>query len=365
MKLLSALLMLLYVVLKLRFDSNLVFLSLILVPVFTIHFFLAFNYKAAAEELFRYILPIIVLFFSYAIKDRFNLLMKFLVALLIINYIAQIINYVLWFNGINQWFYVYTETGRVNIPMVAGVLRATGIMGFFSTFGFLNLIMYFLISFFYKGKYKRTLVLLSIIFLFLSISFKGIATFLFLLILFSRHRVRIFLGAMLLFIGTLFVFPNQIAFLAENAKVRIEAYVLEGDSARSESYRAMLNETHVFIGEGIGSFGGPSSTQYKSPFYEKIEFDWHGLPNLPTTDTYYPHLFVELGLLGGLLYLFIFFVPLLRLKATSKLNFKAITVIYLALFIDALVTFSLNNLVYLSLSMLVVYPLIYLPNEKS
>ena len=359
LKLLAAALMVLISPFFGKIDKNLAFLTALFLPVLAIHFFLSFNYKAATEELVRYLFPIIILIYGYAIRDHFKFLFKFLLIFLLLNYVTQIFNYYFWFQGINQWFYNYTPTGRVNIPAVAGVLRATGLMGFFSTFGFFNLIMYFLINFFYEGKNKKTLLVLTVIFLFLSLSFKGIGTFLFLLFLFSNKKLKIIGVALLVFIIALIVFPSKVAFMADNAKIRIAAYISEGNSARSESYRVMIQNTDFLFGEGLGSFGGPASTEHNSPYYKEVDFNWYGLPDLPTTDTFYPHLFIEIGFIGTLLYLFIFLAPMLRAKKIHLKYFKAITIIYLALFIDALFTYSLNNLVYLSISLLLIYPIIY------
>ena len=364
LKLFAALLMVLISIVFGKFDRNLILISTLFLPFLVLHFFLSFNYSAATEELVRYLFPIIVLFYGYAIKENYRFLFKFLLAFLILNYVAQIFNYYFWSQGINQWFYVYTSTGRVNIPAVAGVLRATGLMGFFSTFGFFNLIMYFLIDFFYEGKFKKTLMVLTVVFLFLSLSFKGIGTFLFLLFIFSNKKIKIIGIALFVFLMTVLFFPSKVAFMTDNAKIRIEAYISEGNSARSESYRVMLQKTDFLIGEGLGSFGGPASTKYKSPYYDEVNFNWYGLPDLPTTDTFYPHLFIEIGFIGTLLYLFLFFVPLLKAGKIRVKYFKAILIIYFALFVDALFTYSLNNLVYLSVSILLIYPIIYYGKEK-
>ncbi|WP_246903894.1 hypothetical protein [Arenibacter sp. F20364] len=364
LKLFAALLMVLISILFRKFDKNLVFFSTLFLPFLILHFFLSFNYNAATEELIRYLFPIIVLFYGYAIKENYKFLFKFLLVFLILNYIAQIFNYYFWSQGINQWFYVYTSTGRVNIPAVAGILRATGLMGFFSTFGFFNLIMYFLIDFFYEGKFKKTLMVLTVVFLFLSLSFKGIGTFLFLLFLFSNKKIKIIGIALFVSFVTFVFFPSKVAFMADNAKIRIEAYISEGNSARSESYRVMFQNTDFLFGEGLGSFGGPASTKYKSPYYDEVNFNWYGLPNLPTTDTFYPHLFIEIGFIGTLLYLFLFLVPLLRAKKLSVVYFKAILIIYFALFVDALFTYSLNNLVYLSVSLLLIPAILHYEKEN-
>ncbi|MBE4158626.1 hypothetical protein HJ102_13755 [Vibrio parahaemolyticus] len=100
----------------------------------------------------------------------------------------------------------------------------------------------------------------------------------------------------------------------ELAIIKIEFYVSVGNSARFESYRVMYESltSGNFFGEGIGSFGGPSSTNYNSPLYQSYYFNWYGMQEqLNTTDTFYPHVFVELGLFTGIIYLSCFFYSLL------------------------------------------------------
>lgn len=364
LKLFSVFLMIIISIAHGKFDAKLIFFSTLFLAFLIPHFFLSFNFYAATEEMIRYLFPIIILFYGYAIKGNYRFLFKFFLVFLVLNYIGQVFNYYFWSEGINQWFYVYTSTGRVNIPSVSGILRATGLLGFFSTFGFFNLIMYFLIDFFYEGKFKKTLKILTVIFLFLSLSFKGIGTFLFLLFIFSKNKIKIISTTIFIFLLILILFPSKVAFMVDNAKIRIEAYLSEGNSARSESYRVMIQETNFLFGEGLGAFGGPASTKYNSPYYDKVNFNWYGLPNLPTTDTFYPHLFIEIGFVGTLLYLFLFFVPLLSVSKIRPKHFRAILIIYLALFADALFTYSLNNLVYLSLSLLLIPSIICYEKEK-
>ena len=64
------------------------------------------------------------------------------------------------------------------------------------------------------------------------------------------------------------------------------------------------------FGRGIGSFGGPSSVTYNSPVYPDTNFNWYYTIDLKTTDTFFPHLFVEVGFIGGLLYLLIILSPI-------------------------------------------------------
>ena len=108
------------------------------------------------------------------------------------------------------------------------------------------------------------------------------------------------------------------------------------------------------FGTGIGTFGGPASTKYDSPYYEKFGFNWHGIHYITTTDTYPPHPFVELGLIGALVYFILILSPLFRRRIP-----KTVLYIYFVLFVDMLFTFSLNNLAFLTASLIFVYPIIY------
>ncbi|MEM6517314.1 MAG: hypothetical protein AAF688_14105, partial [Bacteroidota bacterium] len=167
------------------------------------------------------------------------------------------------------------------------------------------------------------------------------------------------MGFGVLFLLVILLFPKKVQKVSEELIVRIEVYVTEGDSARAESYRVMLSDVLDFniLGRGVGSFGGAASTKYDSPVYEQVDFNWYKTIYLATTDTYYPHLFVELGIIGGFLYLLIILSPLLKRKYDKKV-FLLLIVIYFALFFDSIFSFAMNNLTYLMLSLLLVYPVL-------
>ena len=154
--------------------------------------------------------------------------------------------------------------------------------------------------------------------------------------------------------------------MGENFSYRITEYVTEGNSARAESYRVMFTELSHFnlFGRGVGSFGGPSSVSYNSPVYKDVNFNWYFTTNLATTDTYYPHLFVEMGLIGGLLYLIVILSPLFFIKWKMD-KFKIVFIIYFALFFDSLFSYSLNNIAFLVASLIFIYPIYYIDNNKT
>ena len=57
--------------------SYLVFIF-ILIPFFFLHFLISFNYLAASESTIRFFFPIIILLYSYSIREYFHVLFKFL-----------------------------------------------------------------------------------------------------------------------------------------------------------------------------------------------------------------------------------------------------------------------------------------------
>ena len=194
-----------------------------------------------------------------------------------------------------------------------------------------------------------------------SISFKAFGAFLIVLALYYYKKLYKVAGyLLLLLIGIYFTYPKKINLFIENLILRIQLYITEGNSARSESYRVMLNEFGNFniFGRGVGMFGGPASTKYNSPYYSEVSFNWYDSAwlNLPTTDTYLPHLFVELGIIGGFAYLVVLVTPILKTKINNKM--KLVLVIYFCLFFDMLFSFSLNNLEYLLFSLIFVYPIL-------
>lgn len=366
-KLLAFVYMIGFIIYKRKVNKNLFYATLAFVPFLIYGVLISWNIKAGVSDGIRYLFPIVVLFYSYSVKDRFDLLLKFVIFFIVLNFVVQLQNYYNWMRGINQWFYYRTSNGYIYYNKTAGIIRATGTVVFFGFLGFLNMIAFFLINKFYKGRFKIVFLAITLFMMFASVSFKTFGAFLIIILLYYYNRIYklVFLGLLLL-IGVYFTYPDKINDFVENAVLRIELYVTEGNSARSESYRVMFHEMGNFnlFGRGVGVFGGPASTEYNSWFYNEVGFDWYDAKwlGLTTTDTYPPHLFVELGILGGLVYLFVLFVPLLRRKLSSR--YLMVVAIYFALFFDALFSFSLNNLDFLLFSLVFVYPILYYKPKK-
>ena len=252
------------------------------------------------------------------------------------------------------------------VNKTAGILRSTGTVVFFGFFGFFNLIAFFIINKFYSGRYKNILLGITLFGLLGSLSFKAFGAFLIVLAIYYYKKVYKIAGyLLLLLIGVYFAYPTKMNLLVENLILRIQLYITKGNSARSESYRVMLNEFGNFniFGRGVGAFGGPASTKYDSPFYSEVNFNWYDTAwlNLPTTDTYPPHLFVELGIVGGMVYFLVLITPILKTKINKKM--MLVLAIYFCLFFDMLFSFSLNNLEYLLFSLVFVYPILNYEEE--
>jgi hypothetical protein len=298
---LVGLLILIAIILSARYIHK---ISIILIPLFVIliyNFYTALNYNAASEELLRFLFPIIILLSLHA---RLN-----------VKTLARLLIYFVISNDLFQMFYYVSYF--LNFPLLyeprieySYILRAEGWFGFFSLFGFLNFCGYLLVS---KGDFPKEKKYQNIflIFMFLSTSLKVIVGF-FIYLMITSNKKRIKLESIILTILVIILLVVFGGFFDDYTNLvvsKFNFYILEGNSARSESYRVLYAEVirGNLFGAGLGTFGGPSSTAYDSVMYYDYNFNWYGLEGvLSTTDTFYPHLFIELGVIGGLLYLILF-----------------------------------------------------------
>lgn len=358
--------MLIYISYSRKVNMKLFLSTLLFLPFLIYGIFNSWSFKAGLSDGIRYLFPIVVLFYSYSIKEHFGILLKFIVFFVVLNFLVQMLNYFNWIRGVEQWFYYKTVDGLVYYNQTAGIIRATGTVVFFGFLGFMNLVAFFIIKTFYQRRFKNVLLGITLFMLFASVSFKALGAFVILILLYYYKKIyKLIVSTLLLLVGAYILFPETVNEFFQSLLLRISLYITEGNSARSESYRVMFNEIGNFnlLGEGIGVFGGPASTAYESWFYKKIGFNWYDTEwlNLTTTDTYPPHLFVELGILGGLVYLLVLVIPLLRKKINKR--YLLVFAIYFCLFFDMLFSFSLNNLDYLMFSLVLVYPILYYTTE--
>lgn len=356
--------MLLFVVVKKKVNRNLFIATLLFLPILIYGIYHSFYWKAGLSDGIRFLFPIVTLFYGYSIRDKMPLLVKFIAVFVVINFMVQIVNYINWLRGVDQWFYYTTYTGYRYYNMTAGVLRATGIVVFFGFYGFLNLIAYFILRRYYFGKYRKLILGMALFSFVASISYKTFMAFALILIFyFYKQILKIFTALLLVLIGTYLYAPQIIHKLTNDIIGRIQMYIIGGHTVRTQSYKVMFQNIIQgnWFGEGVGSFGGPASTAYHSPYYEQIGFDFNDFQSawlrLPTTDTYLPHAVVELGIIGSVLYFIVLIMPLLRKKIPA-----IVLIIYATLFFDMLFSFSLNNLEYLLFSFVFIYPIYWYEN---
>lgn len=356
--------MLLFVVVKKKVNRNLFIATLLFLPILIYGIYHSFYWKAGLSDGIRFLFPIVTLFYGYSIRDKMPLLVKFIAVFVVINFMVQIVNYINWLRGVDQWFYYTTYTGYRYYNMTAGVLRATGIVVFFGFYGFLNLIAYFILRRYYFGKYRKLILGMALFSFVASISYKTFMAFALILIFyFYKQILKIFTALLLVLIGTYLYAPQIIHKLTNDIIGRIQMYIIGGHTVRTQSYKVMFQNIIQgnWFGEGVGSFGGPASTTYHSPYYEQIGFDFNDFQSawlrLPTTDTYLPHAVVELGIIGSVLYFIVLIMPLLRKKIPA-----IVLIIYATLFFDMLFSFSLNNLEYLLFSFVFIYPIYWHEN---
>jgi len=354
--------MIVYIIINNKLNVRLLLATLCFMPFVIYGVLNSFNIKAGLSDGIRYFFPIITLYYGYSIRHHLPLIIKFVIAFVLINFFVQIINYINWIRGIDQWFYYETSDGLRYYNESAGIMRATGTVVFFGFFGFFNLISLFLIKEYYSGKFKNILIAICLLGIILSFSYKTIGVFL-VILCFYYYKTFIKLSPLIgMGIFAVYVsFPKLINDIIKEIVNRFTVYISEGTSMRAESYRVMFHEIENFnlLGKGIGMFGGPASISYNSPYYQEVYFYWFDTAwlELPTTDTYPPHAFVELGIIGASLYFFLLLIPLFRKKFDK--NYAIAIIIYFALFFDMLFSFSLNNLEFLMYSLVFIYPILY------
>ncbi|VVO95783.1 hypothetical protein PS850_02602 [Pseudomonas fluorescens] len=263
------------------------------------------NNSAAIEELLRYLFPIIIIIAIYKSPKDIRTAAKFMILITITNNIYQIYFYIAYFTGLPTIAPAFFDAGYL--------IRAEGWIGSFILFSFMNFLSFILIKHgeILEKKNKR-LEWFFILFSLLGLTVKIMAAYAvyFIATYKNKKATKILILSVVAITLMLVLQPKIINDIFISTGGKISAYLLKGDSARAESYRVMTESllTPNLFGEGLGAFGGPASKTYNSPLYAKYNFNWYGLDDLATTDTYYPHLFVELGLFGGTLYLyFIFF----------------------------------------------------------
>lgn len=332
-----------------RIESGQLMHLILLGSIFAYNLFLSFNDRAAFEAFVRYLFPILFIYYGFFYRECLLDLVCAIFAIVIINDLVQLFVYLQHF----------AEFDIVKVKLLSSYyIRASGLTGP-SSFGFFNFVAAVLSNRFLTGNKRKVGTVVFLVFAFLSFSYKiWVLVFIYTFYLYRKKMVfYLLLGAFAIFCITNFENLANSS-IAQQGEIRLEKYTYGGISARAESYRVMFEsflEGNI-LGKGLGYFGGPASTKYGSPAYLKYDFGWYDTPYLRTTDTYYPHLFVEIGILGGILYLILFFIPLFYNKVAQE-NLIAYLFILSALFFDAMFSFAIQAHDYLAFSAVILYGL--------
>lgn len=260
---------------------------------------LSFNVHAGIEEFVRFLFPVAITVAIFPYRDRLDVLVKTFIGVVVSNDLFQLYFYVSYATGLPLFMPVRIDSGLF--------LRAQGWMGFFSEFSFINLCAFLLCRWYWSGRRAAIASWGFLLFALLGFSFKLFAVLALYPFVRNVRDVRAWLAAAGI-AGTMFVLMAMgvLDSLLKVGMAKILFYVVAGNSARAESYRVMFESigNGNLLGEGLGSFGGPASVKFSSPLYQLYHFDWYGLGGLlKTTDTFYPHLFVEMGVFGALAWL--------------------------------------------------------------
>ncbi|UQO37163.1 hypothetical protein [Burkholderia cepacia] len=260
---------------------------------------LSFDVHAGIEELVRFLFPVAITVAIFPYRDRLDVLVRTFIAVVVSNDLFQLYFYVSYATGLPLFMPVRIDSGLF--------LRAQGWMGFFSEFSFINFCAFLLCRFHFRNSSRLKWAWVFLLFSLLGFSFKMIAAIILYLVFLGWRDIRVWAVSLFtILVGALFLLIGLFDSFVRVAMAKLSFYVLSGNSARAESYRVMFESllNGNLLGEGLGSFGGPASVKYGSPLYQTYHFNWYGLGGvLKTTDTFYPHLFVEIGLAGAIFWL--------------------------------------------------------------
>ncbi|MFM0310429.1 hypothetical protein P0D71_21820 [Paraburkholderia sp. RL17-383-BIF-A] len=259
----------------------------------------AFNVDAGGEEFMRFLAPMAITVAMFAYRRRLSPVIFMFFAVVVSNDLFQCYFYLAYGLKLPLFLPVKFDSGLY--------LRAQGWIGFFSEFSFINFCAFLLCRHHQPTRRSRRVAWIFLTFSLLGVSFKIFATIGMYFVVARKLTVRSVIAAIGGIGVVLFaLLAGLLDSLIKVAMAKLSFYVVAGNSARAESYRVMFQSLMKgnFFGEGLGSFGGSASVKYHSPLYSIYHFNWYGLGNtLTTTDTFYPHLFVELGVLGAILWL--------------------------------------------------------------
>jgi hypothetical protein len=354
LKLLVWLLMFSIIFINNKINKVYLLISLLFFAILLINLPHTFNINAGLEELIRFLFMPVVLYYGYIYRKKIDLLITTIILMALISNLFQIYVYVHGFLGVGPDIIdLRTKDG--------GYFLNTSFIGISNAI--LNLISFLLVLVFKEIKFRSFLIPFFFIFTFLTFSYKTIPFLLLGVFLFNKVSLKNYILIFISILLSTFYLYDILIDMYDVLIRKIDVYIVIGNSARYESYRVMYEflSGFKFLGEGLGSFGGPSSVTYGSPIYDKYNFNWFYTTNIATTDTYYPHLFVELSWIGGMLFLLFLFIPILR---SSNKQAKKLNLFILGAFLfESLFSFGLNNLFELICTVLLLHGINYKYNR--
>ena len=313
----------------------------------------SFSLDAALGAFVKDLVPILLILLGFVYREYAEQALKAIVVIALLNNVAQL-----------MVVYPVQQLGILGgrLPFSGSpVFRASGLMDV-AVFEYLNFLSAVIALLFFK---RRSLLWVSVFCLFgmLALQAKSIPIFslVWLIAVFRRDSAPAFwrfIVIFLMFSAILIVLSfgggGGFGLLGELFQAKVESNVKYLDSVRAISYFAAFNEiaNGNLFGAGLGEFGGPQALLFQSPLYLKyvpIE------SQLITTDTYYPHVLVEWGLIGAVFYFSVLFLPLLR-GFSSRSAFQLYLAVVGYILIGNAVTFAYEDL----LRGFLVFPLLYM-----
>ncbi len=326
---------------KITISRTYLILFIVLQILFILNFYNTHSMTAAFISYMKYLVPFHFIALFYLLKDipRQNLLNGFVLC----GYIELIIYVVEFLIGSIGFRSYSLETGNY----FGSILRGTGLFGNPGYFAFILATVIFIEKIRQKDHFRdqsRKFILGAA--LIYSFSYRVILPFFVFLMVKSRKNATAWVSLVLVASITTVYFNEFISAIFINLNRKIEIYLTVAESARSESYRVMFEflstPNSILLGEGMGTFGGAEAKYTSSPVYNNYDFNWYWGEHMTTTDTYYPHLFVELGTFTACYYLLLISVPVLAklVKESGQIY------IFLLFLVTGLVTFSINEPIY-------------------
>lgn len=343
-------LMFFVIIIKNNYHKEFLYLSLLFIFMLIINTINSYNYNAALESLIRFLFLPIVLLYAYTIKEKSLQITK------VIIFFALISNFIYIYNV----FHEYLNFGP---SIIEYRTKDSGYLfnaGFFDVSNaILQLSAFIFIYEFDKSKYKLYKLFFFFFLTLFTFSYKTLPfLFIYLFIKANNQQKLIVLILLVIFLS---IFSNTIDDTMEILRVKLSVYIFEGGSARFESYRVMFETLFNgnFFGLGLGTFGGPESIKYNSTIYQEYHFNWGWMNFLKTTDTSYPHLFVELGIIGSIIFILLMYLPVKIIKEKSNKIPFSVSILYSAYLFECIFSYGLFNLLELTIVYISLYGLSY------